>query len=203
MRSKFILVALFLSAAAQIFCQSAPAARESVWQVDVGAGASGYHTDFFGAGTMYGTTAWVDVYPNRGPRLLQGLGLALEGRDLVINPPASQPTLREDTGGGGAIYSWRHFKNFTPFGKYLYEQGSVDFNLGVSYYKHDDRSLNAFDGGFDYRITRHISVRADYEEQFWQRLFVNHAISTANGLAMRPRGVTVGAVYEFDHIHWR
>jgi hypothetical protein len=111
-------------------------------------------------------------------------------------------TSREDTFGGGPIYEWRHFKRFTPYGKFLWEQGSIDFNVGVPGYTHDNRSVSEAGAGFELKLVHHISFRAEFEKQWWQRLFENHQIVTPTGIALEPRGVTVGAMYEFDRLHF-
>ena len=204
---KSVLAALFFVVAMPAYSQSAPAAIQSSWRADVGGGVSAYHDDFFGSGIMEGATAWIDLYPNRGPHFLHPLGVEVEGRSTIFGGPQPNPvgrsgntTTGEVTYGGGAIYEWRHFKNFTPYGKILWEQGIIDFNVRVHDYSRDNRSLLAPGVGFEYRITRHIAIRADYERQWWQRLFENHQIP-GTGIAIQPRGVTLGAVYQFNRIH--
>ena len=209
MRLKLVSAVFFLAAAVHVSSQTNAEAVRSVWQVDVGAGVSGFNDSYcapcntgVSPGNMEGAAIWAEVYPNLGPRLVHGFGLAIEARDISFGRPSTQPSnLREDTGGGGVIYQWRHFHNLTPYGKFLWEQGSVDF-IQAPGYNHDDRTLHAFGGGLDYRVWRQVSVRADYEEQIWQYLFENHQLSFANGLQLKPRGFTVGAVYQFDHIHF-
>ena len=132
---------------------------------------------------------------------MHGLGVEAEGRSLIFGGPQPNPpgptgntTTGEITYGGGAIYEWRHFKNFTPYGKLLWEQGIADFNVDVPHYSRDNRSVLAPGAGVEYRITRHIVIRADYEKQWWQRLFQNHQISTPTGIAIEPRGVARGRV---------
>jgi hypothetical protein len=39
------------------------------------------------------------------------------------------------------------------------------------------------------------------EDQYWQRLFQDHAISTPTGIILRPKGVTIGASYAFNRLH--
>jgi len=174
----------------------------SSWQVNAGLGYSAYHDDFEGPGIMEGPTLWFDIYPNRGPNLLKGFGLDLEARDISFGRPPTQPSnLREDTTGGGVIYSWRHFRNFNPYGKFDRGVGDIDFHIGSPHYNHDTKLFNAYGAGFEYRIVKHLSVRAGYEEQVWQRLFQESANSTTTGFVLKPRGVTVGAFYEFHHIH--
>ena len=210
MCSKFVLVALFFAATMPALPQAAPAANQSSWRADLGGGFSAYHDDFYGVGILYGPTAWIDLYPNRGPHFLHGLGVEVEGKSLSFGGPQPNPvgpsghtTTAEFTYGGGAIYEWRHFRNFTPYGKLLWEQGIIDFNVDVPHYSRDNRSLLAPGAGFEFRITRHIVFRADYERQWWQRLFQNHQLSTPTGIAIEPRGVALGASYQFNRIHLR
>jgi hypothetical protein len=210
MCSKFVLAALFLFTAMSVYSQSGPAAIESVWRVNVGGGATVFHDDFYGPGEMEGPTAWVDLFPNRGPRLVHGLGIEVEGHEISFGGPQPQVltsnasiVTRQDTYGGGPIYEWRHFKNFVPYGKFLWEQGSIDFNVGVPTYKHDNRSLYEYGAGFSYRLVHHIAIRGEFDKQVWQRLFQNHAVTTVTGIILEPRGATLGATYEFDKIHFR
>lgn len=196
MRSRFILAALFLVAAAQVFPQTAPTAFEGPSRIFVGGGVSGYNANFFGNYIMEGATAWIDIYPNLGPKFLHGLGIEAEGRDICFGRPADQPSnLAEQTGGGGAIYSWRHFPKFSPYAKFQWEHANIDFDFGIPNYGHDTRDLYAGGVGVDYRIKRDIWLRAGYEEQYWQRLFQNHKVSTPTGIILRPNGVTIGAAY--------
>jgi hypothetical protein len=202
LHSKFVLVALFIAATVPVPAQSHPAAIYSSLQVNAGLGYSVYHDDFEGAGIMEGATLWFDIYPNRGPEFVKGFGLDLEARDISFGRPPTQPSnLREDSTGGGLIYSWRHFRNFNPYGKFDREIGGIDFHTGDPYYNHDAKLFNAYGGGIECRLVKHVSVRADYEMQVWQRLFQNPPNSTTTGIVLKPRGVTVGAFYEFHHIH--
>jgi len=187
MRLKFVLAALFVAAAAQVFSQTSPSAIQSPSQLFIGAGFSGYDANLYGDYLMEGGTIWIDVFPNRGPNFLHGLGLEAEARDISLGPPSTPSVLsnlREDTVGGGGIYSWRHFRNFNYAG-----------------YGHDTRDLVAGGIGVDYRVGHNIWVRVGGEQQYWQRLFQNHTVSTPTGVILRPRGVTVGASYEFSRPH--
>jgi opacity protein-like surface antigen len=201
MRSKFVLAAFFVAAAAQVFSQTSPSAIESPFQLFVGAGFSGYDANYFGDYLMEGGTIWMDVFPNRGPKILHGFGLEAEGRDISLGRPSFAPSnLREDTGGGGVIYKWRHFHNFSPYAKLQWEHASIDFQFPPDY-NHDTRDLWAGGVGVDYRVGRNIWVRVGGEQQYWERLFQNHEISTPTGIILRPRGFTVGASYEFSRKH--
>jgi len=39
---------------------------------------------------MEGPTAWVDLYPNRGPKFLHPLGLDMEGHFITFGGPQPQ-----------------------------------------------------------------------------------------------------------------
>ena len=203
MRSKFVLAALFLAAAVQGFPQTGPAASEGASRLFVGAGVSGYNADFEGNFIMEGATMWIDFYPNLGPAFLHGFGIEAEGRDIDFGRPSDLPpysNLAEQTGGGGAIYSWRHFRKFAPYAKFQWEHANIDFNYRSFNYGHDTRDLYAGGVGVDYRLSRYFWIRAGYEEQYWQRLFQNHKVSTPSGIVLRPQGVTIGAEY---NVHLR
>lgn len=204
MRSKYVLAALFLAAAARVFPQTAPAAFEGPSRIFVGGGISGYNANFYGNYIMEGATLWVDIYSNLGPSFLHGLGVEAEARDICFGRPADQPSnLAEQTGGGGAIYSWRHFPRFSPYAKFLWEHANIDFDFGIPNYGHDTRDLYAGGVGVDYRLRRNVWLRAGYEEQYWQRLFQNHKVSTPTGIVLRPQGVTVGVSYSVHFRHRR
>jgi len=203
------LALLVAAAALPALAQTAPAAIETGARLFVGAGASGYDPDFLVPGHMEGGAIWIDFYPDRGPALLHGLGLEIEGRDISISPPAQFKNLREDTGGGGAIYSWRHFHRVVPYGKFMWEHASIDFpTSGVrpdgSTYSHDTRSLHEGGVGADIYLFHNVWMRAGVEEQIWQRLFENPANPNTTGIGMKPRGVTIGFSYSFiNHRHLR
>ena len=207
MRSKFVLAALFLAAAVQGYPQTAPAGGEGASRLFVGAGVSGYNADFQGNFIMEGATIWIDFYPNLGPKFLHGLGIEAEGRDICFGRPSDAAlldasNLAEQTGGGGAIYSWRHFHRFAPYAKFQWEHANIDFDFDIPnlYYGHDTRDLFAGGVGVDYRVSHYVWVRAGYEEQYWQRLFQDHKVSTPTGIVLRPQGVTIGAEY---NVHLR
>jgi len=202
MRSKFVLAALFLATAVQGFPQTAPAAGEGASRLFVGVGVSGYNADFYGNFIMEGATVWIDFYPDLGPAFLHGFGVEAEGRDICFGQPALPPSnnLAEETGGGGAIYSWRHFHHFSPYAKFQWEHANIDFDFGIPNYGHDTRDLVAGGIGVDYRVGHNIWVRVGGEQQYWQRLFQNHAVSYPTGIVLKPQGVTIGASY---NVHFR
>ena len=191
MRLKLVLAALCLTAALPIFSQVAPAATEGGLPLVVGAGFSDYNTDW--SGRLAGATVWADWNFYHGPSFLHGFGIEVEGRDLNYGRTGGVPNLRQDTAEVGAIYTWRHYRNFHPYGKFLAGIGSIDFQHIRPKYSHDTRTVYAPGGGVEYRAWRNVWVRGDYEYQVWTDFFHHHA--------MNPQGFTIGVSYDFKHIH--
>jgi opacity protein-like surface antigen len=181
------------------FSQVVPAAyKGGRLPLSIGIGPSSYDVDW-GHGRMYGGTIWADWYPAQLPQILHGLGIEVEARDISLHQNCSSPgfcpqkNMRQDTAGGGPIFTWRHYRDFHPYAKFMIEDGSVDF-YPLPGYSHDTRTLFAFGGGFEYRIFHQIWARADYEYQNWGTLLGN---------TLNPQGVTVGVAYDFSHSHLR
>jgi hypothetical protein len=195
-----ILTVSLLFAAGPAFSQTtAPYQAKGGIPIVIGGGPSAFNPDW-GHGIMYGGSVWVDWYPRNLPHSLSGLGVEVEARDISLDrhpepnqPPRSgQANTKEDTVGGGPIYTWRHFRNFHPYLKGIFSQGSIDFISPSPTYSHDTRLVMAGGGGFEYRVYRPIWVRADYEYQSWGKLFANNDVLT-------PEGLTVGISYDFSH----
>jgi hypothetical protein len=196
---KLIVVILLVSVACPAFSQSAPAAigPKAYSPLAVGAGFSDYDIGWQ-SGKMLGGTLWIDYTLPRVPRLLNGLGLEIEARDLSIETKQNlQFNMREDVASGGVYYSYPRYSKFRPYGKYLMGFGNDDYPLGyrgnpMPY--HQTRTVTSMGGGLDYRAYRGIWLRADYEYQFWPD-FWKHTNRPAGILS--PSGITIGAMYHF------
>src|SRR5580658_5726855 len=104
-----ILAATILFAAATTSAQVAPAYQSQGIPLTIGFGPSSYDVEW-GHGRMYGGTVWVDWYPIQLPKALEGLGVEFEARDISLhNVGFGQKNVRQDTAGGGVIYTWRRF----------------------------------------------------------------------------------------------
>lgn len=171
---------------------------------------------------IYGATLWIDWHFTHLPRYLSGLGFEAIARDASkwgpielskgypdyncqggTLPQDCQPNpsgQREDTAEGGAIYTWRRYAKLHPYGKFLIGFGSMDFPAGDAYnkngspYTHDTRTVYAPGGGLEYRISRTVDIRADYEYQFWPYFL-------GNPHPLNPQGYSVGATYSFMPYH--
>jgi opacity protein-like surface antigen len=184
-----VLTASIFAVTVPAWSQAAPAYVRNSLNLEVGIGPSGYDVDW-GHGRMFGGTVWADWYPEKLPSAIHGLGLEIEARDISLNrhlPP--QYNLRQDTAGGGPIFTWRHFPNFHPYAKFLIEDGSYDYSPTPTS-SHASRMLWVAGAGLEYRVYRSFWARADYEYQTWQTLL---------GKTPNPQGVTVGIAFDFAH----
>lgn len=201
------LALLFACAACSALAQTVPAARDKYLPFAIGAGFSGYNPDY-GQGHLLGGTLWIDYTPNRVPRLLRGIGLEAEARDLNYGRSSSQPpNLREDAAGGGVIYSWPRFRDFRPYGKFLMGFGNTDYgSIKTQARGHESRTVTSMGGGVEFRAFRSVWVRADYEYQSWPDFYKHPPIGVPPVIVpagrLNPQGFTVGAMYHFSRPHF-
>lgn len=192
MRSKAcfapVLAAFFLAVALPAHSQVAPAAIKSSNPFSVGGGLSDFLLDWGNAVKKMGPTGWFEYRLSHMPRYLDGLSIEGQIRDIDFNGPANIHPMRQTTYLGGVLYHWQRYPRFQPYGKFLLGIGAIDFPP-VGTYTHDTRSVLAPGAGVDYRFTPRLSVRADYEYQFWHALLGPHDLT--------PNGVTVGIMYHF------
>jgi hypothetical protein len=198
--SPILTVSLLFAALPAISQTVAPYQGQKTIPIIVGFGPSSYNPDW-GHGIMYGGSVWADWYPKVLPPAFDGLGIEIEARDISLNkhPNPGQAVLarsgqentKEDTLGGGVIYTWRFFHNFHPYVKGIFSQGSVDFISMSPTYSHDTRLVMAPGGGFEYRIYRPLWARVDYEYQIWGKLLGPDVLT--------PEGLTVGVSYDLSH----
>ncbi len=198
MRWKLVFVpvlALFsISAAIPARSQVAHSAYEGRIPLTIGGGVSDYLLDWGHSRKMIGITAWADWRLRSLPSYFSGLGIQIEGHHIAYDRPASLDKMQQDSGLGGLTYQWRRYDRIHPYAKAMAGFGSIDFGDTVNpLYTHDTRTIMAFGGGADIHAWRGVSVRADYEYQFWHQLFGPHDLT--------PSGVTVGAVYDFGRRH--
>ncbi len=193
MKLKMLLAVLVVIASIPAFSQVAPEATVGP-PLTVGVAYSNFDTDW--TGRLQGPMFWANYNFYNHPAFLNGFGVELEGRDLNYGRSAGQGKLRMDTIAGGPIYTFRHYRRFHPYAKYLFGYGSIDFTLlNFPNYTHDTRTVYAPGGGAEYRIWQNVWVRGDYEYQFWTSFFNYHDLN--------PQGFTIGASYDFRGTHSR
>jgi hypothetical protein len=186
---------LVFSASLPVFSQVEPAATESGLPLSVGAGVSDFYTEMISK-HLQGPTVWADWNFYRGSSFLRGFGAEAEVRVLDFGEPPGQ-RLRLANAGGGPIYTWRHFCNIRPYGKFLVDFSGMD-HIKIStlprWYTADRWATYAVGGGVEYRAVGNVWIRADYEYQFWRVEFFNP------NAFLNPQGFTVGASYNFRHV---
>jgi hypothetical protein len=185
---KLAFIAVLVTTVIPVYSQVAPAASQGGVPLVVGAGVSDFSIDWGPGQRMEGISGWADWYPYRLPASLHGLGIEVEGRDIDFGRPANIPRMRQDTGLGGAIYTWNRYRNFRPYAKYLFGIGSIEFPPSGTY-SHDTFLVLSPGGGVEYHAWRHVWIRGDYEYQFWHHTFGNTDLT--------PTGFTIGASYDF------
>jgi opacity protein-like surface antigen len=199
---RLTIASLFVCAACSVLAQTVPAATEGNLPLAVGAGFSAYSPDY-NTGHLFGGTLWMDYFPSQVPHFLQGIGIEAEARDLSFGRSSTLPAnMRQDTIEGGVIYSWRHFRNIRPYGKFLMGYGNTDYQSSTTDLRgHQSRTVTIAGGGVDIKAYKHIWARVDYEYQSWPDFFKHPA--PIPGDAMHPQGFTVGALYRFGGRHFR
>jgi opacity protein-like surface antigen len=182
---KFLLFAALLLLPTIGRAQVVAAGKGGNEQLLVGVTFSDFDPDY-GYQRLYGIGAYGDY--NFTPRV----GAEAEVRFHRFNQLAD---IHEDNYLIGPRYS-RHHKRFTFYAKGLFGLGYFNFPQNAAHGTYFDIALG---GGVDYRLTRRIYIRGEYEYQIWPG-FVGPPDPTPIPLANRPNGLTpngfaVGASY--------
>jgi opacity protein-like surface antigen len=187
MLKRYLLVGLVFIAGLAANAQVAPSATSlTAGKLAVGGEFSIFQID---AGTHpfeSGFGAYVDYDP------IRFFGFEVEGRTIQFNETKNQ---RRDEISGGFRYIY-HRGQFAPYAKALAGLGSADFTRG-SYFtdrarQHDTFTTMTFGGGVDYKLTRKISLRGEYEYQYW----LDFPTARPGPLGVsNPNGYSFGASY--------
>ncbi len=198
MSLKTFVVALSVASAMPLFSQVVPSATDKHLQLKIGAGFSDFNGDLYN-GYLLGGVLWIDGVPPHLPRALYGLGLEIEARGVQTaqNSPTEIGAFREATAGGGATYTWHHYRTFRPYAKFIASLAGQNFNIGDKGYHHESQIAYAPGGGVDYAITRNLWVRGDYEYQFWPRPAPTPIWD------LDPQGFSVGLLWSFSPLRGR
>ena len=130
--------------------EDANAGNRFIW---VGGGVSGYYLQY-GALKNLGITGYVDMDS------IRKLGMETEGRWLELHQTNN---IHAQTYLAGPRY---HFNlgRFQPYVKGLSGLGEFNFTYN---YAHGRYFVIAPGGGFDYRVSPRLTVRTDFEYQYW------------------------------------
>ncbi len=184
---KFALCALLAAFAASLACaQSAPSAFQDVRSIWVGGECSSFSASFpYQSGQrVAGCGAFVDV------RWTYHLALEGDLRWLVFGGYAGST---EHNYLIGPRYIARSFGNFEPYGKFLFGGGTIHYPYEIG---NDNYLSLAPSGGVDYRATRRLTLRAEYEYQFW---LDSPGFADVPKHPLHPNGVNVGVSYRLLH----
>jgi hypothetical protein len=160
MRRSLFLALFFLFPAATFttHAQVAPAATGKGMSLAVGAEGSLFQPDYAGQGIaqtspnrLYGIGAYADF------RFTRWVQLEGEGRWLRFN---EYKNIDENSYLIGPRVPIHDFHGVTPYAKVLFGWGSGSFLSGKA-------GAIAYGGGLDYRLTRKLKVRGDFEYQYW------------------------------------
>jgi hypothetical protein len=179
-----VFLTVLAASAASAHAQVVPSATSSQLSVTVGALGSAFQPDYAGNGLpqtspnrLYGIGAFVDV------KFTRWIQIEGEARWLRFN---EFEDIYEDNylvGPRIPIHHF-HFLNATPYGKVLVGLGTMNFQDNDAYGRFTDIAYGA---GSDFKVTRRISVRGDFEYQQWPK-WLNSSIY--------PYGVSAGVSYK-------
>jgi opacity protein-like surface antigen len=170
------LVALFLLTASLAAAQAVPDAekgRASLW---AGAGYSRFQPDF-GPNTMGGVTAFTSLNLGRW-------GVEAKARFLRFSSFHGETQSHYLAGPRYFLFPMGRLR---PFAGILVGVGSIHYPFQIgngSYFSY------APYGGAEFRLTRRVALRAEYEYQFWRSA---PGIPGEPSHGLTPNGFTVGA----------
>jgi hypothetical protein len=181
------LAAFFLLASALLLCparassQVAPSAYDSSRNIWAGAEYSNFLPDFGPPQRLSGIGVYVDL------NVTSRLGVEGEARFQRFNGFYGES---QDNYLIGPEVILLHRGKLRPYAKVLFGIGQNDFPLTIGTGKY---FILAPGGGVDYRLSRRISLRAEYEYQFWPSA-PGVAGEPSNG--MKPNGFSAGFAYK-------
>lgn len=173
MTKKLLLFAALLLLPTLSRAQVVAAGKGGNQQLYVGGTFSDFDPDY-GYKRLYGIGAYADY--NLSPRL----GAEAEVRFHRFNQLSN---IHEDNYLIGPRISWRK-RRYNFYGKGLFGVGYFNFPLNAAHGTYLDIALG---GGVDYRLTRRIYLRAEYEYQIWPGF-----VGPPDGFTQknRPNGLT-------------
>lgn len=175
MKRSVLVLLLFLTAATGLSrAQAEPSAYARQLTITAGGMASGFQPDE-GNSDLIGVGTFVDVH------FTHWVQIEGEARWLRWNQYYGE---HQDNYLIGPRVPIRQFRRSELFGKALIGYGKMTFPFGYGYGTFTDL---AFGATLDYHLTRKLTVRPDFEYQYWP--------SFLNNTSLKPYGVSLGVGY--------
>ena len=183
MRLKFIFTAVIFSSLMSISAlgQVAPAARVGGYPIAIGVGMSSYDLDYGHGSRMEGPMIRGSV------GIFHGLGVDVSARSLFMFTPLRLTRMQQNTFLAGAYYETPPMWHVRPFVRAAGGLGTIEFPSHNPKYTRDSYTVYAPSGGVEIPLTHRVSLRGEYEYQFWQKYQGPHELN--------PQGFTVGVTY--------
>jgi len=180
---------LFLCGGA-IHSQVAPAARAGGLPIAISVGFSDYDLDWGPGRRMQGLVL------RGGWSIFHGLGIDVDARTIFMNTPSQITRMQQTTFLGGVYYVVPRPWPVRPFARFGGGIGLIEFpDKNNPFYTRDSFAVYAPSGGVEVPVMNKLSIRGEYEYQFWQNVFGSHVLT--------PQGGTVGVTYYLGGIHRR
>lgn len=169
-----MVAALLLAAAPAARTQAIPTATRPA-DIQIGGGFTTARPDYERR-NFPGFALYLDVDPRAH------WGLEAEYHQVFSS---SGDKSQQRTAEIGGRYFW-NFGSLSPYGKALYGRGSFKYPFGYTQLSYN---ILAAGGGVDFKATRYIHARLDYEYQHW--------MGFQNG-GLHPQLLTIGVAYHFE-----
>ena len=170
--------------------QVAPAAiRHSPPSTSLGAGMNYWSGDWGGGDiNRWGPSAWATV------TIWRDLGLIAEGHSMIMGGNQLAPSYKYFAGGGGLIYTSRHWRRFQPFLNVETGFASLTHPANGTAHFHDTSNIWTIGGGVEYQTWGNLWMRVGYAYDFFPNF---HNVLTDQNHTLNPRGFTFGETFRF------
>jgi opacity protein-like surface antigen len=182
-------VAISVLCGGAVHAQVAPAAKVGGLPIAISVGFSDYDLDYGPGRRMQGLVI------RGGYDLFHGLGIDVDARTIFMNTPPQLQRMQQTTYLVGAYYVVPRPWRVRPFVRYAGGIGDIEFPSSNPLYTRDSYTVYAPSGGVEIPVMHRLSIRGEYEYQFWHQYHGPHDLT--------PQGFTIGVTYHMRGIHTR
>jgi len=187
--SPICTAAVLILCGGTLHAQVAPAARVGGAPIAISVGFSDYNLDWGPGRRMQGLVL------RGGWSIFHGAGIDINARTIFMNTPAPLTRMQQTTYLIGAYYVVPRPWPVRPFVRYGGGIGVIEFPSRNPFYTRDSFIVYAPSGGVEIPVMNKLSIRGEYEYQFWHHTHYSHDLT--------PAGYTVGVTYYVGGIHRR